>query len=569
MARMIPSYISPEIKSNAEKKIYKMFKDDPSTKDWIVIHSLGIADHTKLIYGEIDFLVIAPSLGIYALEVKGGRIRSQDGIWIYTDRYNRSIKSTKNPFEQSKNGIFSIVNNIKKKCGKNSKLSNVLFGFGVMFPDIIFNSDTVEVEPWQIFDINNGKGTSAFIRLLAKKTKEKWKEKYTYLNPEKLPNRRDCSKLVELLRGDFDFKISMSLRIAQTEKRLVKLTSEQLNCLDQLEDNYRCFVNGPAGTGKTLLALEEARRSVIKGNVTCLFCYNKNLANYIKNYFSTINIGIDLFFIGTFHAFMLEMIKKANINYSIDKNSYEDMPYLVVDAIEKINLSVDKIIIDEAQDLMSEIFVDIIDNLLVGGIKRGKWSFFGDFSAQNIYENNLKESIDYNYFFEDIGYTNFKLNINCRNTLKISSEIELVAGFDYKHHLDPITEGLPVEYFSYETSNEQKNKILLILDKLISQGVPLSDITILSSKKKENSIINKIENIKIEEFSQNKKNVISFCTIYSFKGLENSIILVVDVNSFLDYKLYYVGFSRAKTALYVFESKEAQRERNKRFISNA
>ena len=42
MARMIPSVISPEIKSNAERKVFEWFRDDPETEGWVVLHSLGL-----------------------------------------------------------------------------------------------------------------------------------------------------------------------------------------------------------------------------------------------------------------------------------------------------------------------------------------------------------------------------------------------------------------------------------------------------------------------------------------------------------------------------------------------
>lgn len=79
MAIMIPSVISPEVKSNAERRIFEWFKAAPETDNWIVLHSLGIATHNRVIYGETDFLVLAPNLGIFALEVKGGRVRRSAG----------------------------------------------------------------------------------------------------------------------------------------------------------------------------------------------------------------------------------------------------------------------------------------------------------------------------------------------------------------------------------------------------------------------------------------------------------------------------------------------------------
>ena len=50
MAIMIPSVISPEVKSSAERKIFEWFQNAPGTDKWIVLHSLGIATHNKVIY---------------------------------------------------------------------------------------------------------------------------------------------------------------------------------------------------------------------------------------------------------------------------------------------------------------------------------------------------------------------------------------------------------------------------------------------------------------------------------------------------------------------------------------
>ena len=49
MAIMIPSVISPEVKSSAERKIFEWFQNAPGTDKWIVLHSLGITTHNKVI----------------------------------------------------------------------------------------------------------------------------------------------------------------------------------------------------------------------------------------------------------------------------------------------------------------------------------------------------------------------------------------------------------------------------------------------------------------------------------------------------------------------------------------
>ena len=69
MAIMIPSVISPEVKSSAERKIFEWFQNAPGTDKWIVLHSLGITTHNKVIYGETDFLV-----DVYKRQIKHGPI---------------------------------------------------------------------------------------------------------------------------------------------------------------------------------------------------------------------------------------------------------------------------------------------------------------------------------------------------------------------------------------------------------------------------------------------------------------------------------------------------------------
>jgi hypothetical protein len=44
---MIPPYVSDSVKSTGEKQIFNLLRNDPETKDWIVLHSLALAKHTK------------------------------------------------------------------------------------------------------------------------------------------------------------------------------------------------------------------------------------------------------------------------------------------------------------------------------------------------------------------------------------------------------------------------------------------------------------------------------------------------------------------------------------------
>src|SRR5262249_45704755 len=60
-----------------------------------------------------------------------------------------------------------------------------------------------------------------------------------------------------------------------------RLTAEQFTVLDQLARNRRVLVTGSAGTGKTMLALEKARRLARFGANTLLTCFNRPLAEHL------------------------------------------------------------------------------------------------------------------------------------------------------------------------------------------------------------------------------------------------------------------------------------------------
>ena len=137
MAIMIPSVISPDVKSNAEKHIFKWFQKAPGTEDWIILHSLGVSNHKKVIHGEVDFFALIPEMGIFALEVKGGRVRRQNGIWSFTDKYGHTDTKERGPFDQAWEGIYSLKESISKMLDTEHRgLKDIIFGIGVMFPDV-------------------------------------------------------------------------------------------------------------------------------------------------------------------------------------------------------------------------------------------------------------------------------------------------------------------------------------------------------------------------------------------------------------------------------------------------
>lgn len=567
---MIPSYLSEEVKSTGERQIYQYLQTDPDTSDWIVLHSLNLARHIKRKYGEIDFLVLAPNLGTFSLEVKSGRVERKDGIWVYTNRFNEQTESPRGPFEQAREGMFSLRAAIKNKFGESSSLYNSLFGFGVLFPHIHFNVSGIDFEQWQVYDMESRRSPiSKYIKLLSDKTISKMG---SHSSKNALPSQNDLEHLVNFLRGDFECVVPPSFMLSEAEQAINSYTSEQYACLDQLEYNPRCLFQGAAGTGKTMIALESVRRELYRGSRVLVLCFNGLLAEWLSSQVSDDGIKDNLK-VSSFHAYLSEI---SGIHYTgeISKNDFFtfELPIRALDAINEGKVEqYDKIIIDEGQDLLIPEYLDVLDALLKGGLVGGRWEIYCDFERQIIYsELTPNEMIE--ILTSRSNFVRFNLTINCRNTRPIGEEISLICNLKASHYLNNKLDGLPVEYYFYDSYTDQENIIAKILTKLKSQHVPRQKITILSPIRFDKSVVSTLtkRGYKINQLNKNilrsgQVDEISFSTIHSFKGLENSYIILTDIESLSDpnmMALVYVGMSRARLGLYVLINRSAEKDYN-------
>lgn len=573
MAIMIPPVLSPEIKSAAERKIFDRFKSAPDTEDWIVLHSLGIATHNKVIYGEIDFLVLAPQLGVFALEVKGGRVRREQGVWLFTNRYGKTNRKTRGPFDQAKDGIFSVIAAMKKRLDISHKyIGSVFYGYGVMFPDIEYTASGVDDEQWQVFDARDGSGVRGFIERLYSGAKEKWEATYGTFSDTKLPTASDINYIASILRGDFDCVVPLSTQLRDAQNSLITLTQEQYRCLDQIEDNPRCLVCGAAGTGKTLLAIEAAKRATALGERVALFCFNTNLAEWMSDHFLNQPDSVRPEYVGTFHKFMQQVVSSAGVDLAYPHDADEAHSYyqkMLPDAVTRImddlGSRFDRIIVDEAQDLIESKYLEVFTRCLRKGLDRGKWIMFGDFAMQAIYANGASGDQLINRLEDYATFIRFKLTINCRNTKPICKEIEIVTDFKAPNNVWTKVDGPPVQYVTWATMEEQASRLKDILVQLQEDNIPPSAITILSPRKREYSAVSVLDGYTVKDFRVPQGNHLSFCTIQGYKGLENVVIILADVENFNAEQLMYTGLSRACSGLFILVSEAAKEEYNDRF----
>lgn len=553
--------------SNGEKLIYFKIKNDNSTNEMYILHSLFTNYHLKNISGELDFLVIAPNEGIFAIEVKHGGVSREQGTWRFTNRKGEVAKKTKSPFAQVNGTMNSIrkylLSRMKNDEKRYERLSKILWGTGLAFTSMEeFFDFGPEGFHWQIL---TRQGLSLpfgnFISNLSKGWHEQNNAKYWYDAEQSRPTKEDCALILQILRGDFDIDYRDINRIIENEHLIENYTIDQFSLLDFVNYNDRCLIEGAAGTGKTLMALEIAQR---KSRANCrigLFCYNNKLGEKLK--YST-----DLIpdytekgsYTGTLHRYLISKtnMKVPKLKFELQNYFNEYLPFEFIDQNEDLDESekFDVLIIDEAQDLITPYYIEVFDKVLKGGVKNGKWIFFGDFSNQAIYLNQPSEIIDLLNLRSN--FVQFPpLKVNCRNTKRIASQNTLVTGVEMPEFKFGAVEG-EVVITKFPAPSLQQYIIEDIVNNLVKREIPLEKIVLLSPKQFDKSILKDSSLV----YSWIKLGL-KTSTIHSFKGLESTIVVLYgfdEISSISAQKLFYIGISRASQELYIILNKKLEQD---------
>lgn len=550
MVTFIPPYCGEEIKSNAEKKMYKRLQR-LDMENAYVLHSLGLPKHETKIYGEIDFVVVCDR-GVACLEIKGGRVECRNGRWYFIDRYGVSRQKPEGPFAQVTGNMFSLRGVLKRQFKGKQYMNRILVASGVVFPDIRFESRSQEIIPEIIYD-KNTTDITAYINCIF----DYWEERQ-HKEPCRLSDE-DITEVVSYLRGNFVFIPTLNDRLADVEKRLVRLTFEQVQIMDALSMNERLMIEGSAGTGKTMLAVHFAKMQAENGKRVLYLTFNKNLAYNVQHQLGDREnlriINIHALF-GNYVQIDVEHLNENPQQYfsvELPKAFYEYVSSLETEALERMQY--DLLIMDEGQDILTPIYLQVLDLLLLGGLENGSWAIFYD-EKQNIYNPYFQEG-----FSKLQLYTaaKFRLFVNCRNTIQIgdcSSKLSGIKLYEYIHE-----NGEKVQQIQYDDQNDFAEKVEKIIQDLREEKVNLSDVAFLAPKQYKKSMLKDVK-IEVNELNAEiniDKDIPIYATIQGFKGLDSKIVILFDVDHIREESfssIMYIATTRARTLLYIFGSEE-------------
>ncbi|MFC1769704.1 NERD domain-containing protein [Nitrospirota bacterium] len=567
MARMIPPHISPDCPSPGEIELFHKFRTDQGTEDWIVLHSLDISNHIKQVSGECDFVVIIPQKGVLCIEVKAcHKVRRDDGQWYYG---NDKKPDPKGPFKQAGNAMHSI----RKRILHKKTLSKSVFASAVIFPYLEFVVTSDEWHKWQVIDKSDllSKTLHELLIDVFKNTRNHLMTKYPALKlPDTIPSDEQTIEIANILRPNFDFYESPASRVRRVNDEIKHYTEEQFIALDCMESNERVLFLGPAGTGKTLLALEAARRSANNNRRVLLLCFNKLLGSWLQRQSDGISSNITC---KTLHSYMMSVsgIKPEQCK---DDNRFwsEELPMKAISHLKDNDqgpITYDEIVLDEAQDIIYEArYLEFLDSILKGGLSGGSWKFFGDFERQTIYAGLDMNSIIGHLESRAGSIPKYSLRKNCRNTPRISSYARLLGGLepDYSSILRPDSKVDPSLLY-YSNDEVQANQLISCLERNIKKGMDVKDIIILSPFSDSHSIASKINHSKwsnkLKPYKSCGPNNIPYCSIHAFKGLERQLVIVTDIHKLSDSSsetLFYVAVTRALDRLVLLVQEDAKND---------
>ena len=348
MARMIPPRLAPET-PDSERRVYERFEFAlPSA--WTVIHSQRflLPQHRRTQEGELDFLVLNPSRGAIGLEVKGGWVQRTAAGWSSVDRHGRTHE-IKDPGQQASSAIHAIAKYWEQAPGFGGRGFRCGYGWGVVLPDIECPGDLgpdfprdVIVDRADLMNVENA--LDRVFRCLG--------------NRRTSLSTAGVKALVATLRVRYPPASSLALQFKEDNEKLWQLTEEQTTVLDSLAAHNRAAIEGAAGTGKTVLAMEKARRLATTGQRVLLLCFNEPLARDLSQ-------QADGFEVETFHGFGRRLARRAGLGRFEPrqpdvKNSRiafytEEAPMVLLEALERLpDERYDAIVVDEAQDFLPD-----------------------------------------------------------------------------------------------------------------------------------------------------------------------------------------------------------------------
>ncbi len=349
-------------------------------------------------------------------------------------------------------------------------------------------------------------------------------------------------RAARLLAGRGDAQDSLVKRGEAVAEIVDQLTADQAIVLDFARHNSRVAVTGGPGSGKTWLAMEQARRWTQAGLQVGFVCYTRGLAMWVDR--STAHWPDKQrrrLWVGTFHSLGREWGVQVPDDLSPDDSHFwettfvQDMQRLAPNAQPRFAA----VVVDEAQD-----FADSWWPALLAGLTDP------DLSPMMVFSDDQQQIFD-RESAPLAGVVPLQADRNMRNSRQIArvfrsltEQRQEIAGLD----------GPPVKFIEC-SSDEAVRAADAAAVELLDQGWRQQDVALLTTWHRHPMQIELSQDNKDDYWSLLwDDDEIFYCTVAGFKGLERpAVVLAVDGfrTAEIARKTLLVGLSRARDLLVV------------------
>ena len=351
MVRLIPE--SPTFTTTSERAVWERLRDTLGEDD-VLIANLRLTDERK--DHEVDLVVLMPDVGIVALEVKGGSVWWDDGWRIV----RRGREAVIHPVDQAREVKYALRGYVEADPRWGSR-SRVAWAHGLVTPYSQFGDDFAlpDLPRWALHDAGDQDHLVGRLRQNA----------HRMTHGRRVATADDVDEVADILTGRLPTSHDVRAEAAERADVADRLTLEQATLLRVTRLLNRVEVRGGAGSGKTVLALQQAKELTRGGqdrkpHRVALLCYSIGLAEHLRREVMTWDRRHRPAFVGTFHAFGQQW--GAADGDRTDSEFWEErLPAEMAELAAALpdGKKYDAVIVDEAQDFADLWWTPVLRSL--------------------------------------------------------------------------------------------------------------------------------------------------------------------------------------------------------------